>query len=355
MKRVLMCGNHPSNRGGMSSVIELIKSHDWKSEGFELTFVPTYLPGSKMRTLCYYGFAYVKVFFEFLTGKPDVFYTHMSAKGSFYRTSALVKLSQLFHVKCVVHLHGSEFKEWYNSETAAKKSEIRSMICRCGAFVVLGRKWEGYIRSIAPGANIVCISNAVDIPKMIASRNKEETHFLYMGVLIPRKGVIDLLKAIKLMSEQKNLGNWVFDIAGEGPEEENLRHFAEENQIEQYVRFHGWVSGKDRDHLMKNADVLILPSYHEGLPVSILEGIRIGLPVISTTVGDVAEAVINGENGYLVEPGNIEKLAECIRDITDENTWDAFSERSRQIAEQKFNIKDFYRKLKSVWESVSSQ
>ena len=70
------------------------------------------------------------------------------------------------------------------------------------------------------------------------------------------------------------------------------------------MHFEGWVSGEKKHQLLSISDVYILPSYHEGLPISILEAMYYQLPVISTPVGGTAEAVQEGVNGFLVTPGD---------------------------------------------------
>jgi len=72
------------------------------------------------------------------------------------------------------------------------------------------------------------------------------------------------------------------------------------------------VGGKDKDALLASADVLVLPSYIEGLPVCILEAMAVGVPVVSTTVGGIPEALENGACGTLINPGDVEALADAI-------------------------------------------
>lgn len=352
MIKVIMCGNHPSNKGGMTSVISQILEHEWRNEDIHLTFIPTYMPGSKLRTILYFAQALLHVFFEFLFCKPDVFYTHMSSKGSFTRTKALHELCKLFGVKDVIHLHGSEFKKWYQSVENKKQEEIRNLIRESDAFVVLGNKWEKFVGNIAPDANIVSLSNCVKIPDCVADWSNDKLQFLYLGVLIPRKGVADLLKAVKLLAEKGKIEKIQLNIAGVGPEEGELKKFVTDNQLEKYTNFMGWISGSEKEEALREANVFILPSYNEGLPVSILEAMSYGLPIISTNVGDISSAVYQDDNGFLVEPGDVEALSIKMSELLDYATWRKFSTRSREIIEEKFDINYFYKGLVSVWKST---
>ena len=79
------------------------------------------------------------------------------------------------------------------------------------------------------------------------------------------------------------------------------------------VRFLGWVGPEQRDQILKEADIFILPSYNEGLPMAILEAMAWGLPIITTPVGGIPEVLIQGQNGLLVEPGNVNQLSKSIQ------------------------------------------
>ena len=351
--RILMCGNHNSNKGGMTTVINQILDKDWRTEKIHIKFIPTYYRGNRFLTIAFFIMGYLRVFFALVIYKPDVFYTHMSVRGSYTRTKALQKLCRQVGTPMVVHLHGSEFEDWYNGESDVKKKEISSFISNCAAFIVLGQKWERFVKEISPSANIRQIHNCISIPASKVFWNDKEVRFLFLGVLIPRKGIIDLLKAVKQLDEQHSIDQCVFDIGGTGPDEEQLRMYVKDNSLSNKVNFLGWVSGNAKNRTIEKSSVFILPSYNEGLPVAILEAMSYGLPVISTHVGDIADAVRDNINGYLIEPGDIDGLKNAILKTIDRDNWDRLSKNSKEIAEKEFDIKQFYRDLISVWKSVS--
>lgn len=352
MLKVLMCGNHPSNKGGMTSVIIQILAKKWDEDGIALSFIPTYLPGGKIKTIAFFGISYLRLLGKFIFNRPDVFYTHMSVRGSFTRTKALHRLCKKFGVPDVIHLHGSEFKDWYESESNEKKKEIKTIIEECNAFIVLGQKWEEYVSSIAPAARIHQIHNCIAIPKATVSW-KTPFEYLYLGVLIPRKGVIDLLKAIKSLHDRGESENCIFSIGGTGTEEEYLKRYVIENGLDKEVHFLGWITGDEKDRVIMNSNALVLPSYNEGLPVAILEAMSYGLPVISTDVGDITDAVKEDENGYLISPGDVDSLADRLVKVKEEDIWKRLSKDARRIAEEQFDIGQFYKQLEQVWKSVA--
>ena len=111
----------------------------------------------------------------------------------------------------------------------------------------------------------------------------------------------------------------------------------------------GWITKEQKPDLLKRADVLVLPSYNEGLPIAILEAMSYGLPIISTNVGSIAEAVKENKNGFLIEPGNIDSLAHAMMKLTvDPELWKKESTLSREICERKFSEDVFFKAVEKV-------
>ena len=129
---------------------------------------------------------------------------------------------------------------------------------------------------------------------------------LFLGLLGKNKGIYDLLECIRDHKVEFQ-GKLKLYIGGNG-EIEHVKQLIKEYGIADIVIFEGWVSGDKKIELLNKSDAYILPSYKEGLPISILEAMSYGMPIISTPVGGIPEIVSNGENGYLVEPGNKEDI-----------------------------------------------
>lgn len=103
---------------------------------------------------------------------------------------------------------------------------------------------------------------------------------------------------------------------------------------------------------LKNSQILVLPSYNEGLPIAVLEGMSYGMPIIATNVGDMAEAVHDNVNGYLIEPGDITHLAECLLKMLDKERYLDFSKESKRIAKEKFSDESYFRRIYGVCSDV---
>ena len=139
---------------------------------------------------------------------------------------------------------------------------------------------------------------------------QKKCNFLFLGRLGKRKGAYDLLEVLrdnKIYYQEKVK----LFIGGDGEVEHVLKRIRE-YKLEEMVEYVGWVTGEKKIELLNNADVYVLPSYSEGLPISILEAMSYKLPIISTNIGGIPEVVFNAQNGYLITPGDQPALKRCI-------------------------------------------
>lgn len=282
----------------------------------------------------------------------DVIHIHMSYKGSFYRKYYVTKLCKKNNKKVIIHLHGSEFKDFYNSGNEKRKKQIRELFTIADASIVLGEDWKKIISGIAPKANVIVINNAVALPNIQTRTISDNRTFLFLGALIQRKGVVDLLEAVKQM-KNRNVSNFHVLIAGSGAEENQLKEYTEQNGLQSYVDFLGWITKEQKPSLLEKADVLVLPSYNEGLPIAILEAMSYALPIISTDVGSIAEAVQEDVNGFLIAPGDVNALTDAMVKLTvNTKLWKEESSMSRLICEKKFSEDVFFKEVERVYFDV---
>jgi glycosyltransferase involved in cell wall biosynthesis len=136
-----------------------------------------------------------------------------------------------------------------------------------------------------------------------------ETIATFTGRLVEGKGIGVLLAAWKKVAIDFN--DICLFILGQGPFEKPSKKLCQELGIEEKVRFIGLVN--DVRKYLAISDLFVFPSLHEGFPNSVLEAMACGLPVISTRIGGVIDVIKNGENGLLVEPGNVDQLADALK------------------------------------------
>lgn len=352
MKRikVLMVGNSLSVNGGITSVISQILEHNWSKEGIDMKFIPSYIEKNNISKILFFINAYCRIMHVIKHEKPDIVHIHMSYRGSFARKYMIHKLCKKNGVYDIIHLHGSEFEKWYCEEDEKKKRKIRELMRECNSFIVLGDKWNQVIKKIEPRTKTIIVSNAVKIPNEIIKWDVSTFQILFLGVLIKRKGVADLLEAVAHLVNEKKLHNIKVVVAGTGSEELNLKELSKKLRIEKYIDFVGWIDGEKKKELLRESQLLVLPSYNEGLPIAILEAMSYGLPIISTFVGDIPSAVCDGINGFLIQPGNVSELIEKMyKIITNKNLLKEFSIESKRLAENKFSDSNYFSTLKECY------
>ncbi|WP_319588535.1 glycosyltransferase family 4 protein [uncultured Desulfobulbus sp.] len=162
-------------------------------------------------------------------------------------------------------------------------------------------------------AEQVClIENGVDEELFLVQHEWCKDGFLrliFIGSLIPRKGVDTLLKAINAFGPGSSL---LLSIVGEGVEEIALREQVGQYGLTNNVKFHGMVAPEYLSTLLTLHDVLVLPSYSEGRPNVVLEAMAAGLPVIASDIPGVDELVLDGRTGLLFVAGNVTELFQCL-------------------------------------------
>ena len=143
-----------------------------------------------------------------------------------------------------------------------------------------------------------------------------ELRVLFLGNVIYRKGLHTLLESVKSLRQQPELAegsNVRLDVVGGSTAEPKyavaMKHYVAVNDLSSAVRFHGALDHQPLIEMYKQAHVLVVPSNYEGYGIVYLEGMGFGLPAIGTTAGGAREIISDGVDGFLIEPGNAESLA----------------------------------------------
>ena len=241
---------------------------------------------------------------------------HAAMRGSFWRKSVYAVVARRFGVRVVYHLHGSEMKPFIEGLPAWGRALAVHMLERADAVIVLSHSWQQYVSGLAPKARVHLIPNYIEVGERRFPIPADEVRFLFLGALGKRKGVYDLLPAFA--EALRSHGAMRLVVGGDG-ELAQTRALAAELGVATQVDFLGWVSGDAKRQALERADAFVLPSYNEGLPMSILEAMAFGLPVISTRVGGIPEAVLNGRTGVLLQAGDRAALTAAFLSLAQSN------------------------------------
>jgi glycosyltransferase involved in cell wall biosynthesis len=208
-------------------------------------------------------------------------------------------------------------RKFVDAQALPLKRLIGWILSNQSRVIVLSESWLHYIQSIAPRAKVTVLPNYVDLPSLDEQVHScvrmEETMLLFLGTISQNKGIYDLLRAIKIASVA--VPELRLTIGGIG-ETEQAQALASDLGIGDRVYFAGWVTGTAKKELLTRANIFVLPSYNEGLPVSVLEAMSWGIPVIATTAGGIPDLVRNGLDGILIAPGDINALSSAIIELS---------------------------------------
>lgn len=327
-EQVLMIGVYYKNNapGGIAAVI---RSYEHYIEGLN------YLVSAKWSNFVvkasYALYAYIRLWQLLISdNKIKIVHLHTSSDASFWRKSLYLHLAKGHHRKVIMHIHASRFKDFY--ENSKRKENIVRNLKTADRLIVLSESWRDYFVSIGVDAGkIIVLHNITDYPIIVKERRDDKTtKFLFLGEIGERKGVFDILRGIAQHKSELN-GKIVLKIGG-NRNEGMLQKTIHDNGLEDMVKFEGWVAGEKKRELLNWADVFILPSFNEGLPISILEAMSYGCPIISTPVGGIPEIVADGKNGTLVTPGNAEEIVSAmLRYVDHPDKIETEGERSKEV------------------------
>ena len=194
-------------------------------------------------------------------------------------------------------------------------------------------------RKIIPKEKSSCVNGSgVDLDHYIVSEpGAREITFLSIARLLGEKGLREYAAAAKII--KRKYPDVVFQLLGpEDPSPDGIS-ISEVNTWQEagYIEYLG--SADDVRPYLNNCNIFVLPSYHEGLPRTVLEAMAVGRPILTTNVPGCKETVVDGENGFLVPAKSVEALVDCMeRFILNPNLIKTMGRRSREIAEEKYDV-----------------
>lgn len=373
---VLMMGMGLEVKGGITSVQKLIlKAHLSRLERSDLPRiniqqVPTSIGGSSWQNLWIFARAILILIWKILLRKVDILHLHFAERGSTLRKLILISIGLFFRQSIVLHAHGATYQEFYAGLPPVIQNIIKFLFSRCSQIIVLSKSWQDYyVNQLGLDRNrVVVLYNPVEVPATIPDRRgRDSLKFIFLGLIGKRGGPLDLAKSVLSFPKQDK---GAFDLieafaalpaaeiertelilAGNGDLEAANELIAKLGLTDK-IKILSWLDPEQRDRLLNSADGFMLPSYNEGLPMSMLEAMSWGLPVIVTPVGGIPEMVRDRQNGLLVEPGNHLQLTQALHElIADESLRISLGAAARESVEH-LNIDNYMNSLSHFYDSV---
>lgn len=240
--------------------------------------------------------------------------------GGLLRDIPLVLATRRLCAHRVLHFHGSHSDRLVAPGHRLLKLASRLLVRQADATLVLSTQERDEWSAFLPNSRFDVVTNpfvpdaAAPIP-LDAARELSQTTppaeptILYVGRLVPQKGVADLLQALAHLNAAVPCR---LVVAGDGPSANALAQQARLLGIADKIDWRGHVSGEALGACYRQADVFVLPSYREGFPTVLPEAMSRGLPIVTTNLPGAAERLAEGVNALFIPPREPEKLAEAI-------------------------------------------
>lgn len=308
--------------------------------------------------------------------------------GGFYRISISKYLEKNIEKVSLVHSHHS-YPDGYGLINFCKKRKIPMIVEIHGDMLISNLiKNKGLakknITTFNFSSKIICISKkiyhfaekngiskkkleyiplGVDIKgfkprdKEILRRDlnfKEEKIILFVGRLTTEKGIFELIMAFKKLLFSTKTNNVRLIITGYGPDENRIKSYAKELNIFDKITFTGSLYGEELEKFYALSDIFVLPSYNEGRPMVINEAMASECAIIATNVGGIPEQIIDGVNGYVIEPRDNELLFNKMNFlIQNEKIMERMGLNSRKrVIEEGWTWEDYAKKVNLVYTEI---
>lgn len=369
-----MVGPAPPQIGGMESFVgDLMRTEAFQSAKIELLNISKPKLAQKPRKQIHSGygnsfkrgaslivlsFGYSLRFSwrylsKFITHRFQLVHIHTASYTSFWEKCFYISLAKTFRKMVVLHIHGALFDRFYLDSAPLLQKLLRFFLNRCDHVIVLSERWHEFFCTLIPKERLTIVTNGIDLAPFQGIRIEKSgiPRVLFLGEVGQRKGIYDLLRAAARLVASGTVCH--FDIVGPG-EIERAKTVAQDLGIDTAVTFWGPKIGAEKVARFANASLLTLPSYAEGLPIVILEALAAGLPVVATRVGGIPEVVSEGENGFLIEPGDVERLTERIGALLNyPDMRMAMARKNRVMAQQQYDINRCAQQIIEVYQIVT--
>lgn len=347
-KSVLILCPDPVERGGVADYYRLVRKH-FQSERMELTFHYT---GNSSAT----GVAKCRVI-KFLRDlatlagmlrAPDLVVLNPSLDPKAVLRDGIYHLlaKRIYGRSTLVFFHGWDLA--FERSIARHARGLFRWVFNFDRGVVLASQFRDTLLQwgYAPGSLLV----ETTIYEAQQLKVEREPHsVVFLSRFEPGKGCLEAIKAIELTSASCPAVKLY--MVGDGTLLPSLKEYVAARRLSEQVIFTGWLQGEEKYRLLKRCTIMLYPTcYGEGMPISLLEGMGMGLVVITRPVAGIRDIIADGENGYLIESPQPQPFAERLQYLLAHGAVaQGVAGRSRRDAETRFEIRNVARRMERIY------
>lgn len=355
--RVVLVGVAPALTGGIAAVVRAILASSLKGR-YEFLVVPSkeFEPRSrgacaKALRLARFGTRLIGALARF---HPGLVHFHASEAGSFWPSAIAAVACRCAGTPYVWHIHGGSFDQYVRHHRGPGLWALRRVLAHASATVVLSEQWRRTLEPLLPGAALRVVRNGVAVPPPpTRSRDGWPVVCLCVSMVGRAKGTYDLIAAAESTASAGACVRFVL-AGGEqwGGEWDSVARRAGTSAARDRIELLGAVPPSSVAQLLERAGIFVLPSHSEAMPVSILEAMAAGLPVIATRVGAIPE-VATAEGFILIEPGDVAALAAAIEElVADPGRRVRMGSANRARVEQEYSVERMAEDLDRVYQEA---
>lgn len=255
--------------------------------------------------------------------RPDVVLLFVAVGASIVEKGAMAWYARLRGVPAVMFPRGGSIVS-DSRASALTRAWVRIAFRGARQIVCQSESWRRFaieLLGFAP-ADVAVVRNWTATRALLAvgagrsAAGQSPVRLLFLGWVERDKGIFELLEAARQLLHSGR--RFVLDIAGDGSAAQEARATVARYGLEGVVRLRSWLTDAELEEALRQSDVLVLPSWAEGLPNAMVEGMTAGLAVVVTRVGAIPEVVTDRRSGMLVEPRDPESLSTALASVIDD-------------------------------------
>lgn len=347
MKKAVMIGPSPLARGGMATVVKTLIEHGY-DDGGRCVFIATHVEGSALRKAGRAGAAFARFLAMLAQGEVALLHVHVASGVSFWRKALFIGAARLCGRPVLFHLHGGQFRNFIEGLPGLRRRVALAAVRSAGAAFALTEASAAWLRDDCGIARVEVFPNP--LPDAPALPRRPGQNVLYIGRLEEKKGVFELLQGFAGVLAARPGARLV--LAGDGDGAAVMAR-AQQLGVAGSVDLAGWVDAPKRAQLLACAAVFVLPSWHEQMPMVVLEAMAAGTPVVATKVGAVPDMLAHGECGIVVAEHDTNALCASILRIMDDNILaDMYSARGLERVQSEYMVERVLSRLRRRYKEL---
>ena len=292
--------------------------------------------------------------YRLVRNKYDLCFYFLSIKPpSIFVDAFFLFFIRMFRIKYVLYLHAKGLIDLNEQIVRPLRSFVKKTISLSLGALVLGERLKMDVDKYIPSKRLFVLPNAIadiELENLKFDCNCQEVvKIVFLSNLEPSKGPMEFLKMAKSLVEKRK--DVKFILAGpkiSEPFQKKIINYIRKEGLSDFIEMPGGIYGTEKEKFFHESDIFVFPTYYdlEAFPLVNLEAMRAGLPVVSSDEGSIPEMVIDGLNGYIVDPKNEEQLADrVLRLIEDSELRSNMGKAGRRIYEDSFTINAYEKRL----------